>query len=86
MPPAIDRAVQTTPPMTMAATIPLEPLRPIATKMTLATIRVIKVIPETGLLPTMAIALAATVVNRKAITRTTIKATTVCIRLWITPI
>ena len=50
-----------------------------------AMISVIKVIPETGFDPTIAIALAATVVKRNAIMVTTTKATIVCIKLCITP-
>ncbi len=81
MPPAIDNAVHTTPPITIDATMPRTPLRPTATKMPLDTMRVIRVMPLTGLLPTIAMALAATVVNRNAITTTTTKATRVCMRL-----
>ena len=66
--------------------MPWVPFNPIATKMVLATMRVIKVMPDTGLLPTIAIALAATVVNRKAITTTTKNATMACVRFPITPI
>ena len=68
--PAIDSAVQTTPPIMSAATMPSVPLRPTATITTEARMSVMSVIPDTGLLPTMAIALAATVVKRKAITAT----------------
>ena len=67
--------------MINAATIPSLPDRPEATKMTDAKINVISVIPETGLVPTIAIALAATVVNRKAITDTTTKAIRACMKL-----
>ena len=41
--------------------------------------------PDTGLLPTIAMAFAATVVNRKAITVTTIHATAACQNVDITP-
>ena len=68
--PAIDRAVHTTPPMMRAATMPAVPFSPTATITTEARMSVISVMPETGLLPTMAMALAATVVNRKAMTVT----------------
>ena len=85
-PPAIESAVHTTPPITIAPTIPLAPFMPTATKITEAIISVISVIPETGLLPTIAIAFAATVVKRKAITVTTTKATKACHRLPNTPI
>ena len=64
------KAVQTTPPIMRAASMPAEPFKPTATITTLANINVISVIPDTGLLPTMAIALAATVVKRKAMTVT----------------
>ena len=56
--------------MMSAATMPPVPLRPTATITTEARMSVISVIPDTGLLPTMAIALAATVVKRNAITAT----------------
>ena len=68
--PDIDRAVHTTPPIISAATIPLTPFSPTATITTDASMSVMSVIPDTGLLPTMAMALAATVVKRKAITAT----------------
>ena len=84
-PPAIDNAVQTTPPITIAPTMPLSPFMPTATKITEAIISVISVMPLTGLLPTIAIALAATVVKRKAITVTTKKATSACQKLCNTP-
>ena len=74
-PPAIDRAVHTTPPITKAATIPVAPFKPTATITTEARINVIKVMPDTGLVPTMAMALAATVVNRKAMPATNRMAT-----------
>ena len=77
-PPAIERAVHTTPPMMAAATIPEAPLRPTATIITDDSMSVISVIPDTGLLPTMAMAFAATVVNRKAITATMSIPTTAC--------
>ena len=76
-PPAIDSAVHTTPPITNAATIPVAPFSPTATMITDARIRVISVIPETGFVPTIAIAFAATVVNRNAIPATSRSATTV---------
>ena len=65
--------------------MPLAPLSPIATNTAEATISVISVIPLTGFDPTMAIALAATVVKRNAISVTTRNATRVWKRLWITP-
>ena len=81
----MESAVQTTPPITMDATMPLVPLRPMATKMAEAMIRVIRVMPDTGLEPTMAMAFAATVVNRNAMTVTTTHATSACQKVWITP-
>ena len=63
-------AVHTTPPMMRAATMPAVPLRPTATITTEARMSVMSVMPDTGLLPTMAMALAATVVKRKAMTAT----------------
>ncbi len=81
----MESAVQTTPPITMEATMPLVPLSPMATKMAEAMISVISVMPDTGLEPTMAMAFAATVVNRKAIRVTTTHATSACQKVWITP-
>ena len=84
--PAIERAVQTTPPINRAANIPALPFSPTATITTDARMRVINVIPDTGLLPTIAMALAATVVNRKAMIATRRIPTTACSRLKsITP-
>ena len=80
-PPAIESAVHTTPPITSAATMPEGPFRPTATITTEARISVINVIPDTGLVPTIAIALAATVVNRKEMPATRTIATNVCSRL-----
>ena len=80
-PPAMESAVQTTPPITSAATIPPGPFRPTATITTDARISVISVMPDTGLVPTMAMALAATVVKRNEMPATSRIATTVCIRL-----
>ena len=65
--------------------MPEVPLSPIATNIADAMISVIKVIPDTGLEPTIAMALAATVVNRNAITVTTIHATNACQKVWMTP-
>ena len=80
-PPAIESAVQTTPPMTNAATIPPGPFRPTATITTDASISVISVMPDTGFVPTMAMALAATVVKRNDMPATNRIATNVCSRL-----
>ena len=62
------------------------PFKPTATSTTEASISVISVMPDTGLEPTIAIALAATVVNRKAIIATSKMPTTAKSRLpSITP-
>ena len=66
--------MQTTPPITRAAIIPYSPERPEEANITLESRRVMRVIPETGLVPTIAVALAATEVKRKLITRTTQRA------------
>ncbi len=58
--------------------MPEVPLRPIATKTPEAIISVMRVMPLTGLLPTMAMAFAATVVKRKAMIVTTIQAMKAC--------
>ena len=85
--PAMESAVQTTPPIIRAATIPAGPRKPTATITTEARISVISVIPDTGLVPTMAMALAATVVNRKAMMVTSRMPTTAKSRLpSITPV
>ena len=61
--------------------MPVGPFNPIDTKTTDARISVINVIPDTGLVPTMAMAFAATVVNKKAIMATIKMATMACIKL-----
>ena len=58
--------------------MPLVPLRPTPTMTTEARMSVISVMPLTGFDPTMAMALAATVVNRNAMTATSTMAT----RAW----
>ena len=63
-------AVHTTPPTIMVMNMPLPPSRPILSSTNPVTISVSIVIPETGLVPTMAIARAATGANRKAIIMT----------------
>ena len=84
--PAIESAVHTTPPMTSAATMPPVPFSPTPTMTTEARMSVISVMPETGLEPTMAMALAATVVKRKAMTAVSTMATSANSRLpSITP-
>ena len=84
-PPAVLSAVQTTPPITIAATIPALPLRPTATSTNAVIISVIIVIPLTGLVPTIAIALAATVVKRKEMTVTISRPIIACQILFTTP-
>ena len=81
----MDKAVQTIPPIINALTIPCQPFRPTATSTTDERIRVISVIPETGLEPTIAMALAATVVNRNEIIRMVTNATTACNNVIFTP-
>ena len=68
--PADESAVHTTPPMIKAATIPCVPFKPTSIMMMLERMRVMSVIPLTGLEPTIAMAFAATVVKRNAITAT----------------
>ncbi|GFI58946.1 hypothetical protein IMSAG025_02410 [Muribaculaceae bacterium] len=69
----------------MEATMPEVPLSPIETNIAEATIRVISVMPDTGLEPTIAIAFAATVVKRNAMTVTTSHATSACQKVCMTP-
>ena len=69
----------------MAATIPALPLRPVTTRTRAVMIRVMMVIPLTGLVPTIAIALAATVVNRKEITATMARPIRACHTVFTTP-
>ena len=83
--PATLSAVHTTPPIISAAAIPALPLRPTATRMRDAMMRVISVMPLTGLEPTIAMAFAATVVKRKAITATMRSPTRACQTLFTTP-
>ena len=71
-PPAMESAEQTMPPTTNAVMIPVAPLKPTEARMKELRISVIIVMPETGLVPTVAIAVAATVVNKKANKKTTI--------------
>ena len=80
-PPAIESAVQTTPPMTIAATMPLVPDNPMLTSTSDESMSVMSVMPDTGLEPTIAMAFAATVVKRNDMTKTIASATSVCIQL-----
>ena len=82
----MDKAVQTIPPMMSALTIPCQPFNPTATRTTDERINVMRVIPETGFEPTIAMALAATVVNRNEIIRMVTNATTACNKVIFTPI
>ena len=59
--PAIESAVHTTPPIIIAAVIPPVPVRPALTSTSELRISVISVMPDTGFVPTIAIAFAATV-------------------------
>ena len=68
--PAMASAVQTTPPMISAAVMPAVPLSPALTSISELRISVISVMPDTGFVPTIAMALAATVVNRNEMTKT----------------
>ncbi len=61
--------VHTTAPMTIAAYLPNSPCRPTATSALDPTMSVTSVMPEIGLLPVIAVASAATVVNRNAKTK-----------------
>ena len=83
--PDTESAVQTTPPIMRAAAIPALPLRPTATRTRDAMMSVIRVIPLTGFVPTIAMALAATVVKRKEITATMSSPITACHMLFTTP-
>ena len=83
--PATAKAVHTTPPIIRAAVIPIAPLKPAATITNDANIKVISVMPLTGFEPTIAIALAATVVNKNEITATTKMPTKACFTLPTTP-
>ena len=72
--------VHTTPPMSRADTMPSSPPTPTDLSTTEEMIRVMRVMPLTGLLPTMAMARAATVVNRKAMPPTMARPTRLCTR------
>src|SRR5664280_1813795 len=84
-PPAIDNAVHTTPPIINAATIPELPVNPTETSITEDNISVINVIPLTGFVPTIAIAVAATVVKRNEIIITIANPTIAYNQLSTTP-
>ena len=83
--PATERAVHTTPPIIRAAVMPAVPFSPTATITRDARMSVINVIPLTGLEPTIAMAFAATVVNRNAMIPTMSTPTTACHILSTTP-
>jgi len=63
--PATDRAVQTAVPMISVTKMPVRPDSPMAVITSDDRITVTRVMPDTGLVPTMAMASAATGVNRK---------------------
>ena len=84
-PPAVESAVQTTPPISSEATMPESPLRPQATSTSAVMMSVMMVMPLTGFVPTMAMALAATVVKRKEMTATMSRPTSACHTLFTTP-
>ena len=69
----------------MAATIPELPLSPTATSTSEVMMSVIMVMPLTGLEPTMAMALAATVVKRNEMTATMTRPIRACQTLFTTP-
>src|ERR1041384_2910399 len=77
--PETERAVHTTPPMRRALSMPEGPVRPVRTSTKDERMSVINVIPETGFVPTIAIAFAATVVNKNDTTRTSAIPT----RAWV---
>ena len=60
----VESAVQTTPPMRSAASIPWGPVSPARTMTTEATTRVMSVMPEIGVTPIMATARAETLAKR----------------------
>ena len=84
-PPAMESAVHTTPPIIMAAVMPLVPLNPALTSTSEVRMSVISVMPDTGLDPTMAMALAATVVKRNEMIKTSSSEMTVKSQLCNTP-
>ena len=71
--------------MISAAVMPAVPLRPTATMISEARMSVMRVIPLTGFEPTIAMAFAATVVNRNAMMPTMRRPTTACQMLSTTP-
>ena len=64
--------------MISAAVMPVVPLSPTLTNTSDERISVISVMPDTGFVPTMAMALAATVVKRNEMTKTIRMAVTDC--------
>ena len=69
----------------MAAVMPLVPLNPALTSTSEVRMSVISVMPDTGLDPTMAMALAATVVKRNEMIKTSSSEMTVKSQLCNTP-
>ena len=84
-PPAIASAEQTMPPTTNAVMMPVPPCKPTADRIKELRIKVIMVMPDTGFVPTVAMAVAATVVNRKANKNTTRMPTIICVRFICMP-
>ena len=64
--------------MTSAAVMPVVPLSPTLTSTSDERMSVMSVMPDTGFVPTMAMALAATVVKRNEMTKTISSAVTDC--------
>jgi hypothetical protein len=64
--PLMERAVQTTPPMSRVCSMPLGPERPSAESATAVTMSVVSVIPEMGVMEMRAMAHAETAAKRKA--------------------
>ena len=83
--PETDRAVQTTPPITRALIMPELPVSPICTSTNEERMRVISVIPDTGFVPTIAMAFAATVVKRNETIVTSSRPTTAWKKSGVTP-
>ena len=81
--PDVERAVQTAQPTIRAMNMPPVPVRPIETRATIVSTTVISVMPETGFTPTMAMAWAATGVNRKLSAKPTSAPTTPYSSAWL---
>ncbi len=79
--PEVESAVHTAVPMISAMIMPAVPARPTRIMPPIANTTVIRVMPDTGLTPTIAIACAATGVNRKESRKPTIIPTAPNLRL-----